>query len=61
MKTFKIIASWAVAIIIALVFMSLILSMLRLAFSVIFNLSLIIVVLLMALPIFVIIRKKLFK
>ena len=61
MKTIKIIASWAVAIIIALVFMSLILSMMRLAFSVIFNVSLIIVVLLMALPLFVIIRKKLFK
>lgn len=60
-KIFKVIASWAVAIFIAFIFMSLLLTVMKLAISAIMNLGVIILLLLMALPLYVIIRKKMFR
>ena len=61
MRSFKIIISWVIALFIASIFMSLLLTVMRLALSVLFEFSILVIVFIMALPLYVIIRKKLFR
>ena len=61
MNLFKIIISWAIAIFIAGLFFSLFLAAMGIAFKILFQLAYIILIVVIALPLFVIIRKKLFK
>jgi hypothetical protein len=60
-KKLKTIAAWVIAIIIAFIFMSLALTVMRLAISAIFNIGIIVLLLIMALPLYVIIRRSLLK
>ena len=61
MRAFKTIISLVIALFIAGIFMSLLLTVMRLALSVLFEFSILVVVIIMALPLYVIIRKKLFR
>ena len=60
-RTLKTIGSWVVAIVISVIFVSLFLKMLQFGLHLLFELAFIIIILIFALPIFVIVRKKLFK
>lgn len=60
-RIFKIIASWITALFVAYVFTSLILMVFRLKQNAILNIEIMIILFIISLPLYVIIRKKMFK